>query len=276
MKIIPACWAKTIVLYISLSIFLGLLLSALTLANTHKHTELVNKLKNIEPKQIFVSQAKQTQLIELYSSQGCSSCPPAQQWVNNLANNARVWKDFIPLVFHVDYWDYIGWKDRYSSSKHSQRQRKFAEIGATNSVYTPGFMVNGKEWRAWFTNQDVSSNILAKPRKNIGILHASLQERMLQVGFDALNNDLEYPLYVNVAVLGMDSLTDVRRGENANRQLHESFIVLAHTRSEYQEQKQYALPDSPYHADKLALAVWLTQNDTLTPIQAVGGPLVSF
>ena len=74
----------------------------------------------------FESSTEQVGLLELYTSEGCSSCPPADEWLSQLKENPGVWSQFIPIALHVDYWDYIGWKDRYASPSHAQRQRQYA------------------------------------------------------------------------------------------------------------------------------------------------------
>ena len=91
----------------------------------------------------------QVSLLELYTSEGCSSCPLADRWVSSLKDDPKLWKEFIPLSFHVDYWDYIGWKDRFASPAYSRRQKQYAQQGAVSTVYTPGFLNNGQEWRPW-------------------------------------------------------------------------------------------------------------------------------
>ncbi|MEP0543428.1 MAG: DUF1223 domain-containing protein, partial [Marinobacter sp.] len=63
----------------------------------------------------------QTDVIELFTSEGCSSCPPADAFLSSLKNRDGVFRTFIPMAFHVDYWNYIGWKDRFASSEYSQR-----------------------------------------------------------------------------------------------------------------------------------------------------------
>ena len=59
------------------------------------------------------SQEQRTTLIELYTSEGCSSCPPADRWLSRLKDDPRLWKQIVPLAFHVDYWNYLGWRDRF-------------------------------------------------------------------------------------------------------------------------------------------------------------------
>src|SRR5256885_16987773 len=106
------------------------------------------------PPLIFQSSGKQTALIELYTSEGCSSCPPAETWLSRLQESPGLWKDFVPLAFHVDYWDYLGWRDPWASESFSDRQRAYAKQWQSESIYTPGFVLNGKEWRDWSTPKD--------------------------------------------------------------------------------------------------------------------------
>lgn len=78
-------------------------------------------------------------VVELFTSQGCSSCPPADEFMQVLAQR----DDVIALSVHVDYWDYIGWKDEFADPKHAKRQRAYATLGGRRSVYTPEMIVNG-------------------------------------------------------------------------------------------------------------------------------------
>ena len=68
------------------------------------------------------SPAEQVGLLELYTSEGCSSCPPADRWLSKLKGEPKLWRNIIPLAFHVDYWDYIGWEDRFASPAYTARQ----------------------------------------------------------------------------------------------------------------------------------------------------------
>jgi len=100
----------------------------------------------------FQSSEQRTPLIELYTSEGCSSCPPAEAWLSKLKTEAGLWKDFVPVAFHVDYWDHLGWRDRFASAVFTERQRAYAAQLKTDSIYTPEFIVNGREWSGWFSN----------------------------------------------------------------------------------------------------------------------------
>jgi len=93
-------------------------------------------------------------LLELFTSEGCSSCPPAETWLSGLRSAPGLWKEFVPASFHVDYWDYLGWRDPWASKIFSYRQRDYAQSWHSDSIYTPGFVLNGREWRSWSREQN--------------------------------------------------------------------------------------------------------------------------
>jgi hypothetical protein len=84
-------------------------------------------------------------VVELYTSEGCSSCPPADRWLSALKGRAGV----VALAFHVDYWDGLGWPDRFASREFTARQRALAAAAGRNVVYTPQVLVDGADWRGW-------------------------------------------------------------------------------------------------------------------------------
>lgn len=93
-----------------------------------------------------VSAARLTPVIELYTSEGCSSCPPADRWLSTLKPAAAAGQAVVQ-AFHVGYWDYIGWVDRFASPAHTARQRQIASINGLRSIYTPQLVRNGQDWR---------------------------------------------------------------------------------------------------------------------------------
>ena len=84
-------------------------------------------------------------VVELYTSEGCSSCPPADRWLSTL--KAR--PGLLALAFHVSYWDRLGWPDRFASAEATARQHELATLAGSRQVYTPQVVVNGRDWRVW-------------------------------------------------------------------------------------------------------------------------------
>lgn len=84
-------------------------------------------------------------VVELYTSEGCSSCPPADQWLSTLKGRT----DVLPLAFHVTYWDRLGWADRYGLPEATARQYELARLAGQSGVYTPQVVAAGRDWRVW-------------------------------------------------------------------------------------------------------------------------------
>ena len=102
-------------------------------------------------------------LVELYTSQGCSSCPPADQWLSRLAQEVATDRA-VPLALHVGYWDYIGWKDPFARREFNARQSRLAAANGSRSVYTPGVFVQGRETR-WSQPAAFESELRAVNRR---------------------------------------------------------------------------------------------------------------
>lgn len=213
--------------------------------------------------QTFKSGDQKVQLVELYSSQGCSSCPPAQRWLNAFTESPELWKRVVPVVFHVDYWDYLGWKDPYSSANFSARQRQFKQQGLARSVYTPGFFVDGKEWTGFFKRSELPQRSIGAPE-----LIVDLDDSALTASYAGADSKM---LSLHVALLGMNLKTYVPAGENKHRTLKENFIVLTHHSFDSINGTWQAEINLPTDAPNLALAAWVTRKGSLTPLQSVGG-----
>jgi hypothetical protein len=210
-------------------------------------------------------------LLELYTSEGCNSCPPADQWLGQLERDDRLWEELVPLAFHVDYWDYIGWRDRFASPAYSKRQRQYARNGNVRTVYTPGFVLNGAEYRRWFRRKDLDLG----RGEDVGRLRIDIDGRQAEVSFipDA---PLPSMLELNIVVTGFDLTTEVKAGENHGQRLEHDFVVLGYERvklyrngSGYHAQTR--LPAATIEAPRTAVAAWVTLQDDPQPIQAVGG-----
>lgn len=215
---------------------------------------------------------KQNVLLELYTSQGCSSCPPADDWLSGLKKDKRLWKSVFAVAFHVDYWNYIGWKDPYSSDTYSNRQRNYAANGNVSSVYTPGFIVNGQEWRSWFRRRDIDQ-VIEKFNDRPGNLRLSLEGNQLKAEF-APSAKQEKALVLNAAWLNMNIVTEVLAGENGGETLHHDFVCRDWQRLETQSfdgkyhWQQAVAKDQLDKAD--ALVVWISDAKHPNPIQTTG------
>src|SRR3954466_11198991 len=106
-------------------------------------------------------------LVELYTSEGCDSCPPADRWLSGLGRRGLAPDRVVPLSLHVDYWDYIGWKDPYAKREFSSRQRKLTQLQRNAFVYTPQVMLQGRDYREWATQgfDEKVARINAQPAK---------------------------------------------------------------------------------------------------------------
>src|SRR5438477_9776000 len=128
---------------------------------------------------IFESGPQKVHLIELFTSQGCSSCPPAEAWLSKLKSEPRLWKDFVPLAFHVDYWDHLGWRDPFAAKEWTVRQYEYSAKWKNESVYTPGFVLDGSESQA----RSVPSSSTDKP----GVLKIALANDKVSAEFNPNN-----------------------------------------------------------------------------------------
>src|ERR1700720_1934718 len=97
---------------------------------------------------VFESGPARVHLLELFTSEGCSSCPPTEGWIAQLKKDGGLWRDFVPLAFHVDYWDHLGWRDPFASKEWTARQYRYSASWKNDGVYTPGFVLDGRESQA--------------------------------------------------------------------------------------------------------------------------------
>jgi len=223
-----------------------------------------------EPK-TFESGDTQSSLIELFTSEGCSSCPPAEKWLSALKSSSDLWKKVVPVAFHVDYWDHLGWRDRFAKPEFTARQQRYAAAWGGDSVYTPGFVVNGKEWRDWF-----GANGMPTTSTKVGVLRVSLGDGGKLTATFVSETTQPRTLTLNVALLGNDLESDVKRGENSGRKLRHDFVVLQLAKSEMTNQGNLwtgtVLLSGNRGTDKAtALAAWVQSGETTPSTQATGG-----
>ena len=175
-------------------------------------------------------------LVELFTSQGCSSCPPADRLLSRIGAGDDVdGAVVIPLSFHVDYWNYIGWQDPFSSAEWSQRQSSYAEAFDSRRVYTPQLVINGRRDCVGSDEKRVREEIArAAGEGTAGRLQLELQAgddpRILNLDIDAMIDSATRETAgdrwsVMVAVFENGLETPVSRGENGGRKLRNSHVV---------------------------------------------------
>jgi hypothetical protein len=232
----------------------------------------------------FNSGPEQNQVLELFTSEGCSSCPPADRWLSTLKNSPDLWHQVIPVAFHVDYWNNLGWKDPFSSKENSQRQRTYKRQRLVNGVYTPGFVINGKEWRGWFNRLPLPGT----SNNNVGVLTLKItkvgQKVLFTAFFESTDIHTTKPrpnLSLNVALLAMNQQTRVKLGENRGKTLHHNFVVtnlqvINHTEKDNNKVNNPTTWQGTLDLSQCqdcAIATWVSEPGYQQPIQATGGYL---
>jgi hypothetical protein len=225
-----------------------------------------------EASEHFTSGPRRVALIELFTSEGCSSCPPADKWLGDQRTKAGLWKDFVPVEFHVNYWDSLGWTDRLSTPEFTAREYSYARAWG-KQPYTPCFARNGAPWQpGWGT--------VEAPGAPVGVLTLDVSDagdcRAQFSPGPATNGG---PFVVHVAVLGGGISSKVTDGENSGRTLEHEFVVLGVADNLLSEAGspgvQRALVTLPRPiaegASRHALAAWVTVQGEMEPLQATGG-----
>lgn len=210
---------------------------------------------------------RKTHLLELFTSEGCSSCPPAEAWMSKLKDNGGLWRDFVPIAFHVDYWDRLGWRDPLASKAWTARQYAYSERWNSDTVYTPGFVLDGREWQ--------KSGPPSAGNESPGTLKLSVSEREKIIASFRPATSESKPLELHVARLGFGMTINVKAGENSGRKLQHDFVVLAMASTTMTDgEAELTSPTTlrPQDASsRSAIAAWVTEPGKLEPIQAVGG-----
>jgi hypothetical protein len=168
-------------------------------------------------------------VLELFTSQGCSSCPPADRLLTELGEH----DDVAPLSFHVDYWNYIGWTDPFSSADWSARQRTYARALAGGRAYTPQLVIDGQSECVGSDRRVVEKLIAeAKIRPRLGQVRLSVRQdpESDQLHVRAVANlkdgkKAPRPFELLVALVETELVTSVKRGENASRTLRNDHVV---------------------------------------------------
>ncbi|MBI4349550.1 MAG: DUF1223 domain-containing protein [Elusimicrobia bacterium] len=214
------------------------------------------------PVESFRSSSEGTALVELFSSEGCSSCPPADRWLSGLLDDERLWKDFVPVAFHVNYWDHLGWRDPLAAAEHTTRQRAYAEDWGSRGVYTPGVVLDGAEWRSW------GGRPPRRPRQSPALVVERVARATFKLSFPSGGGWRGH-----AALLGAGLESRVRSGENEGRVLRHDFVALdyATCRAKESDCTLTLRPRAGLSPERIGVAAWVTRAGSLVPLQAAGG-----
>ncbi|HQR10934.1 MAG TPA: DUF1223 domain-containing protein [Casimicrobiaceae bacterium] len=215
-------------------------------------------------------------LVELYTSEGCSSCPPADRRLSQLRQSLGAKAEAVPLSLHVGYWDYIGWHDPFAQQAFEQRQRRLVALNHRQTVYTPHFFVGGTEiglqrsalgdevWRLNARPADAAIHVAAGPTGS-GALAVDADATTIGRGTQA-------SLYLAVTESGL--VSKVARGENGGATLKHDHVVRAWvgpiplSKGAVRAQREIAL-DPTWNRAQLDLVAFVEDDRTGAVLQAV-------
>lgn len=161
-----------------------------------------------------MAQAGETVVVELFTSQGCSSCPPADKILGELAED----DDVIALALHVDYWDYLGWKDEFADPAHTKRQRAYAQAKGERTIYTPQMVINGVDHVVGSRGMKVASAVRKHSEQKLPVT-VRLKRSGNSIVIEAKGAGNLPNMVVQVATFTPEATVNIRRGENAGRKI---------------------------------------------------------
>lgn len=210
-------------------------------------------------------------MLELFSSEGCSSCPPADQWMAKLEKHPRIWKSFVPVAFHVDYWNRADWNDELSDPQMTERQKAHARTWENEAVYTPAFVLNGAEWGDWMG----SSAPPSRRGDRSGTLVIRESGKGFKVVFTPENKKLE-DLTIHIALLGIGINRKISAGENKGVALTHSFVVMDWRNKFVMKpvsgkfSAEFPGLTAKLNPSRTAVVAWVQMGSAPKPIQATG------
>jgi hypothetical protein len=229
----------------------------------------------------FASGPDKVCLIELYSSQSRSSCPPAEVWLSALREHPDLWRQFVPVSLHVSHWDDRGWKDRLALPEFTSRFLGWLARWHSSTPYAPTVVLDGTEWSGWAKEEAIP----AAPRTPSGTLTVKkLSESEYRVLY-ASEKSARGPWVVNGALLGFGVSTHIESGENVGKTLKQDFVVLKYDRRMTESTRDgyratLRLPSkgatSALAKEGLGIAIWVSRGDDLLPVQATGAFLPGY
>ncbi len=218
------------------------------------------------------SNGQQTAVLELYTSEGCSSCPSADRWLAALVEVPNDELDVLALAFHVDYWDYLGWKDRFGSPRYTSRQRQLGSDNNQRTIYTPEFFVDGKEARG---TRKVLDKIRSANKQQAQIqlkLSISKSSDALQIELQSVTPDaVDKPLQHRYFVYENQLMSDVTRGENSGERLfHQQVVRYMSPELDLKDNNQHKITINPeWRLDNIGVAALVTEPGNENYLQVV-------
>ncbi len=173
-------------------------------------------------------QAEPVVVVELYTSQGCSSCPPADEFVAMLAANPQI----LPLALHVDYWDYIGWEDKFADPKFTDRQKAYAKAVGSRTIYTPQLIIGGADRIEGFAPDETAERLRAHLEAGTPVRLTVTREGDRLVIRAEADPPLDGPIRVQLVRYKSEETVTIERGENAGKTISYSNIVTSWERLE--------------------------------------------
>lgn len=165
-------------------------------------------------------------VVELFTSEGCSSCPPADRLLSSIVNSSDKSVDVLGLSFHVDYWDYIGWKDPYAQKAFTIRQRAYARRFGLRSIYTPQMVVNGKHEFVGSSKSEWNKALVSESKLTLPItLEVSIISKTGEAIVFTIKAKESTNSLINVAIVEKDLSQEVKRGENRGKVLSHNNVV---------------------------------------------------
>jgi hypothetical protein len=170
-------------------------------------------------------------LAELYTSEGCDSCPPADRWLSSLGTRGYAPDRVVPIALHVDYWDYIGWKDPYAKREFSTRQRELAQLQRLKFVYTPQVLLQGQDFRRWGAAafEDAVARINARPARakiTVSLSGPGVDGFEVEVHANVLDASQRESAALYLAAYENRLVSQVTAGENHGKTLTHDYVVL--------------------------------------------------
>jgi len=225
----------------------------------------------------------QVAVFELYTSEGCDSCPPADRWFSALGRSVDASRA-VALAFHVDYWDRLGWRDRFGSAAYTERQHEQAARQRAAFVYTPQVLLQGRDFPGWRTPGEAASGVAAvnarAPKAHIDVAATPAEGHAAAVDVRVRVPEARDRAHaaVDVALLQDGLASEVKAGENAGKRLAHDHVVRQwrtealrfDVRGEASERLVLPLPND---AGPLSIVALVEDEATGGVLQAVSLPL---